>query len=268
MQAGRVKFATSIVHSVSVAPALASASRQHAARQSRLIDHVLDDVRTALPACVAQVVAHGLSLSPSPSLDDDADAHHNASGERWWGRLGALGVAPESKTWCLSLTLCDDASIAELNATYRNVAAPTDVLSFSSMSGDLSDEDEWLPIDADGAEPLDPQGESESEPESEPESDARRHDGDAADDMHTALLLADDEVWLGDVALSLDAAERQGAEAGHSARDEARVLIVHGIVHLLGFDHDAGPEEHDAMYAQEQRVLRHLSWPAQGLCAR
>lgn len=45
---------------------------------------------------------------------------------------------------------------------------------------------------------------------------------------------------LGDVVLSLDTAARQAAERGHSLLTEARVLLVHGVLHLLGYDHELG----------------------------
>ena len=46
----------------------------------------------------------------------------------------------------------------------------------------------------------------------------------------------DDEQLLGDLVISLDTAQRQAEERQHTARDELRVLMVHGILHLLGYD--------------------------------
>lgn len=43
---------------------------------------------------------------------------------------------------------------------------------------------------------------------------------------------------LGDVVISLDTAARQAAERGQSLLDESRVLLVHGVLHLLGYDHE------------------------------
>lgn len=45
---------------------------------------------------------------------------------------------------------------------------------------------------------------------------------------------------LGDVVVSLDTAARQAAERGYGLRDECRVLLVHGVLHLFGFDHELG----------------------------
>jgi rRNA maturation RNase YbeY len=45
---------------------------------------------------------------------------------------------------------------------------------------------------------------------------------------------------LGDVVVSLDTAARQAEERRYSLRDECRVLLVHGVLHLFGFDHELG----------------------------
>lgn len=45
---------------------------------------------------------------------------------------------------------------------------------------------------------------------------------------------------LGDVVISLDTAMRQAEERGYTLLDEARVLLVHGTLHLLGYDHENG----------------------------
>jgi probable rRNA maturation factor len=42
----------------------------------------------------------------------------------------------------------------------------------------------------------------------------------------------------GELAISLDAAVRQAAELGHSVEDELRILILHGVLHLTGMDHE------------------------------
>src|ERR1039457_6352559 len=43
----------------------------------------------------------------------------------------------------------------------------------------------------------------------------------------------------GDLAISLETAARQAARFGHTLRDEVRVLLLHGVLHLAGFDHEA-----------------------------
>jgi probable rRNA maturation factor len=60
---------------------------------------------------------------------------------------------------------------------------------------------------------------------------------------------------LGEVILSYPTAERQAQEAGHSAQDEAAHLVVHGLLHLLGYDH-ADREDERRMQAREEELLR------------
>jgi rRNA maturation RNase YbeY len=55
---------------------------------------------------------------------------------------------------------------------------------------------------------------------------------------------------LGDVVISLDTAARQAAERGHSLLDECRVLMLHGVLHLVGFDHEEG--ENAILLSQER----------------
>jgi len=59
---------------------------------------------------------------------------------------------------------------------------------------------------------------------------------------------------LGDVVLCPQVAAEQAEKAGHSTQDELELLCVHGILHLLGYDH-AEPEEHAAMFGTQDRLL-------------
>jgi len=63
-----------------------------------------------------------------------------------------------------------------------------------------------------------------------------------------------EEGVLGDLVLCAAVAERQAAEAGHSMRDEVHLLTVHGILHLLGYDH-AEPDEHAEMFGLQDELL-------------
>jgi probable rRNA maturation factor len=47
---------------------------------------------------------------------------------------------------------------------------------------------------------------------------------------------------LGDVVISVETADRQAAAAGRSLRDELVALLIHGILHLLGYDHQTPSE--------------------------
>ncbi len=64
----------------------------------------------------------------------------------------------------------------------------------------------------------------------------------------------DEEIILGDVVISLQAAQRQATDYGHSFRREVAYLTVHGVLHLLGFDH-VREEEQKIMRAKEEEVL-------------
>ncbi|KAL1495556.1 hypothetical protein AB1Y20_016919 [Prymnesium parvum] len=77
----------------------------------------------------------------------------------------------------------------------------------------------------------------------------------------------DDELLLGDVVLSVETAQRQAEERGHPLRDELRVLLVHGLLHLLGYDHEEDEAARAEMAEAEQRLLRRLGWEGQGLIA-
>lgn len=68
----------------------------------------------------------------------------------------------------------------------------------------------------------------------------------------------------GDVAISLETALRQADEHGHSLRDEVRVLLLHGLLHLHGEDHETDAGE---MAERESQLRRALRLPA-GLIAR
>ena len=60
----------------------------------------------------------------------------------------------------------------------------------------------------------------------------------------------------GDLAISLEMAARQAKQFGHSLRDEVRVLLLHGALHLAGFDHEADTGEMAAREAELRRELR------------
>ena len=59
---------------------------------------------------------------------------------------------------------------------------------------------------------------------------------------------------LGDVVICPTVAEKQAEAAGHPTESEIRLLLTHGILHLLGFDH-AEPDEEKAMFALQRQLL-------------
>ena len=107
--------------------------------------------------------------------------------------------------WEVSLLLCDDAAIAELNEEYRGKEGPTDVLSF-------------------------PQVESAEEiPESGP-------------------FLA------GDIIISLDSLRSNAEYFSVEPDEEFKRLVIHGILHLSGMDHDTIEADEPMLIEQERLV--------------
>lgn len=68
----------------------------------------------------------------------------------------------------------------------------------------------------------------------------------------------EDEVLLGDVVISLQTAWRQAEEYGHSFRREVTYLAIHGVLHLLGYDH-LREEDRRIMRKKEEEILLKLN---------
>ena len=64
--------------------------------------------------------------------------------------------------------------------------------------------------------------------------------------------------YLGDILISVPRADEQARAAGHPLVDEAQLLVVHGVLHLLGHDH-AEPEEKDRMWKAQAEILQILN---------
>lgn len=62
-------------------------------------------------------------------------------------------------------------------------------------------------------------------------------------------------VLLGDIVLSLEQAKKQSEEYGHSFEREVAFLIVHSMLHLLGYDHETSPEDERDMFARQDEIL-------------
>ena len=69
---------------------------------------------------------------------------------------------------------------------------------------------------------------------------------------------------LGDIVIAGGVARRQAAEAGHGLQTELRVLALHGLLHLLGYDH----ERDDGQMARLERRLRRRGGLVEGLIER
>lgn len=60
-------------------------------------------------------------------------------------------------------------------------------------------------------------------------------------------------ITLGDVVIAPEIAERQAAEYGHTVEEELNLLLVHGVLHLLGYEHES--DEDAAVMQERERVL-------------
>lgn len=77
----------------------------------------------------------------------------------------------------------------------------------------------------------------------------------AQEETDQPFVYAPDELpYLGDVIISFPRAQSQAQEQNHSTLDELRLLIVHGVLHLLGYDH-ATPSEEAQMWARQDMIL-------------
>ncbi|MFW6287923.1 MAG: rRNA maturation RNase YbeY [bacterium] len=80
-------------------------------------------------------------------------------------------------------------------------------------------------------------------------------DKDAATDVLSFEM--DEEIW-GDIVISTERAMEQAREYNHSIERELAFLAVHGILHLLGYDHQTEGEKNE-MRRKEERVLSELN---------
>ncbi len=77
------------------------------------------------------------------------------------------------------------------------------------------------------------------------------------------------ENTLGDIVISVDRAKAQAAEFGHAFADEILVLFVHGVMHLMGHDHERGPAEARKQADAEMKLLEKIGVdPKLALCGR
>lgn len=111
----------------------------------------------------------------------------------------------------LTLRLTNDTEIQGLNAQYRQLNQPTDVLAFAALEVDYPQLQSPIPS----------------------------------------------PIYLGDIVISIDTAQRQAQQQGHNLTYELVWLAAHGLLHLLGWDHPT--EEHlHQMLAQQEKLLQSI----------
>lgn len=121
----------------------------------------------------------------------------------------------------VNLVITDNEEIKRVNAEFRNISAPTDVLSFPMIPFEtpadysvVEDQDEYFDLDT-------------------------------------------DELLLGDVMISVDRVFSQAEEYGHSTEREFGFLFAHSMLHLLGYDH-MEPDEAAVMEKKQAQALEVL----------
>ncbi len=117
----------------------------------------------------------------------------------------------------LSLVIASQEGVQELNRTYRGKDEPTDVLSFSMLPA-----------------------------EEKPEADSPPF-----------VTPPDGVLHLGEVIVSYPQAVIQAGEQQHSVEKEITILLIHGVLHLLGYEHDK-PEPESDMRAREAEILGNI----------
>jgi probable rRNA maturation factor len=124
----------------------------------------------------------------------------------------------------VNILFTDDSGIREMNREFRELDAPTDVLSFPLVdypsAGDFSHLEE--------------------------------------DDARIAYFHPESgELLLGDIVISLERAELQAAEYGHSLKREVCFLTAHSMLHLFGYDHEE-EKEREQMELRQEQILQAL----------
>lgn len=138
----------------------------------------------------------------------------------------------------LSLVITDDATVQQLNRSYRGIDAPTDVLSFANQD----------------AIPSVASTHNEGEVEDKTEDD---YGDDHGDDPLPPELKNELANYLGDIIIAYPYAARQAAEYQNDVAAELRLLTVHGVLHLLGYDHGSQEEEAE-MWKIQRQLLAHF----------
>ena len=174
------------------------------------------------------------------------------------GRPTALGrglgawladAAPRGVNGVVAIALVPDATMRSLNRDFRGVDHATDVLSFGVRSEDPG-----------------PRSQADSDRRASGVFGARRTSsggralaGGARPSAAAGAWGQGPGVGLGDVAIAVGVARRRARKLGHSLATELRILALHGLLHLLGYDHEADQGE---MGRLEDRLRRRAGLPS------
>jgi probable rRNA maturation factor len=137
-------------------------------------------------------------------------------------------IAPARARGAVTIAIVPDNRVRVLNRQYRRQDTPTDVLSFPAFAG------------------------------------GRRRGTPAFADRRRRGKPAGERGDLGEIVIAAGVARRQASGAGHSLQTELRVLALHGLLHLLGYDH----EHDDGRMARLEARLRRKGGLREGLIER
>jgi len=138
----------------------------------------------------------------------------------WLRDVAEQALCAQESVVCpnVSLVIADDETMQRLNLEYRDLDETTDVLAFPLWTSSKS-----------------------------PDIGSQEF-----------KLPPDEEVSMGEIVISYPQAVRQARDGKKTIRSEIALLIVHGVLHLLGYDH-MDPREESAMWAKQDEVLTRLS---------
>jgi probable rRNA maturation factor len=186
----------------------------------------------------------------------------SASDERGRALGGSLArwlseVAPARARGSVAVAVVTDARVRALNRQYRKKDYATDVLSFPAQGAaprSRGPSGPRMPRRLDGRQ-LHANGNR---------FDAGRHGTDTRAGMTSGFSPTSLDQHLGDIVIARGVARRQAKAAGHPEATELRVLALHGLLHLLGYDHEADQGE----MAQLEKRLRRKGGLREGLIER
>ena len=166
----------------------------------------------------------------------------------------------------LSIVIADDGFVHALNREFRGKDRPTDVLSFSQLE-EADQRRAALPRGADPGLAAVRRRRRRGAPPAPPPSPPLTL-GLLAQPAQAGTLLPAAATALGDVVISVDTARRQARRLGVAPVARMRTLLVHGLLHLLGYDHKRSPAEARRMFARERELAAALRRAAGGGASR
>jgi probable rRNA maturation factor len=135
----------------------------------------------------------------------------------------AFAGACRQEAGALTLIVTDDAQVRELNRVYRSVDAPTDVLAFADAG----------------------------------EAACRRRASRHQSGETGAFIAPQGEpCYWGDVIISYARAAEQAALYGHPVEEELSLLVVHGVLHLMGYDHEQAGDKREMWEVQNAALVQ------------